>query len=370
MDICFRLEVPPYHRTNQIKERDKIATCTNVNSILNKQLVIWKNKLNNVKNWDVAKRISNKYEFIFSSGYTKINLVKKKPLSRSHFKLWEVLHDFNIIQEYQKIKTAHIADGPGGFIECICEYLKKYNIPHSSIDGITLRSKDKKIPNWKVSKENLKNFNIGLHNGCIYDCNIINDFVKNVGSQSVDFITADGGFDFSSDFNSQETQSYRLMFCEIYIALKLQKINGNFLLKVFDFFSSETIALLALCVSLYENAYIIKPNTSRPANSEKYLLFNKFVEDVAMEQTTNVNHMYNEIKKESFQLETNSIYNYENFYKNLTIYNVLYTTTQINYIKDTLELSKMLNDKIKNNMIEHNLKLCRQWCKEYNIDLT
>ena len=31
----------------------------------------------------------------------------------------------------------------------------------------------------------------------------------------MDFVTADGGFDFSYNFNRQEQLSYRIIFCEI-----------------------------------------------------------------------------------------------------------------------------------------------------------
>ena len=58
------------------------------------------------------------------------------------------------------------------------------------------------------------------------------DDVKN-GSDNYnccDFITADGGFDYSVDFNKQEEISVNLIFCEILYALILQKQDGCFIL--------------------------------------------------------------------------------------------------------------------------------------------
>ena len=366
MDFCFRYEVPSYQNNISV-DSEQLAVCSKINNTLNSQLTSWKNKLNHNKHWDTAKRISNKYEFIFSSGYNKFNLVKKKPLSRAYFKLWEILHDFDIIQKNVKTNSAHIADGPGGFIECVCDYFEKYNHEHTSIHGITLRSTDRKIPNWKVSKEHLCNFNIGLYDGCIYDRTVINDFIETVGNHSAEFVTADGGFDFSKDFNNQEKQCYKLMFCEVYIALRIQKNKGNFLLKVFDLFSSETITLLAMCSSFYKNMYVIKPNTSRPANSEKYLLFTNYIQDMTVTHHELLDKLFDEIDKETYSIDENTIHNFENFYSNITRYNIVYTMSQISHLKDTLELSRRLNEKTRSRLVEENLKLCKQWCLDYNI---
>ena len=49
----------------------------------------------------------------------------------------------------------------------------------------------------------------------------------------MEIITADGGFDFSIDFNKQETLSIKLIFCQICYAIALQKSGGTFILKIF-----------------------------------------------------------------------------------------------------------------------------------------
>ena len=44
-------------------------------------------------------------------------------------------------------------------------------------------------------------------------------------------ITADGGFDFSIDFNKQEEIGFNLIFAQVCYALTMQKHNGHFILK-------------------------------------------------------------------------------------------------------------------------------------------
>ena len=52
--------------------------------------------------------------------------------------------------------------------------------------------------------------------------------------KSIDYITGDGGFDFSIDFNNQENISFKLILSQIFFALIMQKEGGNFVLKIFD----------------------------------------------------------------------------------------------------------------------------------------
>ena len=51
----------------------------------------------------------------------------------------------------------------------------------------------------------------------------------------------------------------------------MQKKNGHFVLKIFDIFEDCTIDILYLLSSFYEKVIVMKPYTSRYANSEKYV---------------------------------------------------------------------------------------------------
>ena len=59
---------------------------------LNEKLYIEKNKIDNFKNWESIKKRYNKYEYIYSSIKCK-NICSKKPISRSYFKLCEILNE-------------------------------------------------------------------------------------------------------------------------------------------------------------------------------------------------------------------------------------------------------------------------------------
>jgi hypothetical protein len=93
----------------------------------------------------------------------------------------------------------------------------------------------------------------------------------------MDFITADGGFDFSLDFNKQEISISKLLFAQVCFAVTLQKKGGTFVLKIFDCFMEHTVDILYILSSFYDKVYITKPQTSRYANSEKYIVCKDFL---------------------------------------------------------------------------------------------
>ena len=92
----------------------------------------------------------------------------------------------------------------------------------------------------------------------------------------MDFLTADGGFDFSIDYEKQELASLKLIFAQIMYAIMLQKKGGTFILKIFDIFYKPSIEMIYLLNCFYDTVDICKPNTSRFANSEKYLVCKGF----------------------------------------------------------------------------------------------
>lgn len=231
--------------------------------------------------WDNIKRITNGYEYIHTTiPHSKHSISKIKPLSRAFFKLIEICNTFDLFSEENgNIKSFHLAEGPGGFIEAIT-YLR-FNTADKYY-GMTLLDQDNdNVPGWKKSLLFLKkNKNVFIEKGIdetgdLYSPNNFK-YSYETYKNSMDFITADGGFDFSVDFNKQESMALRLIFTEVIYAIVMQKKNGNFVLKMFDTFLKSSIDIIFLLSSLYSEVYITKPDTSRTANSERYIVCKEF----------------------------------------------------------------------------------------------
>ena len=243
--------------------------------------------------WDNFKKITNNYEYIHTSMPNSKNSVSKlKPLSRAFYKLIEMSNTFNILNKMEyNITSFHLAEGPGGFIEAT-NFIRKNE--KDSYHGITLiDDENDNIPGWRKSNMFLKKFkNVIIENGVggcgnLYNPENFKHYTR-VYKNSIDFITADGGFDFSIDFNNQERMALRLIFTEVIYAIMMQKRGGSFIIKMFDTFLKSSVDILYILSTMYSKIHICKPNTSRTANSERYVVCTNF-------KYENTDYLYNKL---------------------------------------------------------------------------
>ena len=381
--LCIKVPKEDIHLFEiEIKSQKKLPSPV-INIKENNYLKFYKNKIDelpNNKQWDTVKKITNEYELIHIPTNKKRrneSIAFYNPLSRSYYKMIEILTDYNLLDDYNynKIRTAHIAEGPGGFIEAL---INKRKNNYDEVNAITLKSCKKEIPGWRKAKIFLERHpNIRIHygednTGDIYNVKNIIDFRQKVGFNSCDLITADGGFDFSIDFNKQEQLSSRLIFCEIITALSVQKQGGNFICKFFDSYTNITIKLLWLLNCLYEQIIFTKPFTSRPANSEKYILAKNF-------KGINTQYLQNlyEVVEKWGKVENNNEYVEDIFKDKLDLryidliekYNKFNMFHQIQIIKETLDIITKNLSIDENQITENQILNALEWCKKYNIDI-
>lgn len=352
-------------------------------------LVELKNKIDTVTNpssWDRAKKLTNPHELVYTPNKKlKIDsIADRNPLSRSYFKLWEILHEFSkeniyphnheLLYKTQKMKVAHIAEGPGGFMEAMLNFRNQMDYHHDRLYGITLYPSNKEIPGWRKTYNLLKqNPNINIiygkdKTGDIYNTENILDFKQKVGEAEI--VTADGGFDFSIDFNKQEELALRLIYCEVVCALGVQKKGGMFVCKVFDLYTHLSIKLIYLLKCLYETLHIYKPSTSRPANSEKYIIACGFkgIDNTYFMELLGVIKRWHKIEADGYHVT--DIFGdipYQ-FYQSLKAYNTTSYNIQTIYIKKTLSI---IHHKCSLPYIKHLLQIQIKnavgWCQSYKI---
>ena len=323
--------------------------------------------------WDIIKKITNPYEYIHTIVPNhKCSLCKYKPLSRSFFKMIEIIDTFSFLNEPTHIQSFHLAEGPGGFIEA---FNYKRNNKQDIYYGMTLISDNVNIPSWKKATQLLSNNkNIKLEYGASKNGdlflkeNLIYCYKKYF--RAMDYITADGGFDFSLDFNNQEDMSFKLILSQIFYALIMQKQGGNFILKIFDIFKIKTIEIIYLLSNLYENVFIFKPNTSRCANSEKYIICRNFKNNnkkIITNIIENFDLLINKVDTiySLFNIQLNQL-----FITKLQEINSIYGQQQLENIKNTINLIrefKILN--IQHNLLNNNYNSFLKYLNIFNKNI-
>lgn len=341
-----------------------------------KQLKLMINKNNS--NWDSMKKYTNPYEFIHSNlPHLNYSIAKYKPISRAFFKLLEIYKHFDILTMSYPIKTFHLAEGPGGFIEATA-FLRKN--PNDKYYGITLiEDNNEKIPGWSKTSQFLENNkNVIIEKGVTGNGDLYNDnnyeYLLSKHRNSMEIITGDGGFDFSGDFNKQENNAFRLIFTQVVYAIGLQRYNGFFILKIYDVFLKNTCQIIYLLSCFYKKVYITKPNTSRYANSEKYIICKYF-------KYTDTREVCNRFKDILYIMKDINYNNYEltSIFQNKIPYyyisklneiNGIFINQQVDNIMNTIKLISYGDkrrdklDIIKN----QNIIKCIQWCEQHGLD--
>lgn len=340
----------------------------------------------NLYHWKKYKKYTNPYEFIHTPYDDTHKISKLKPLSRAFYKMVEISNHFKLLENYQNkiIKTFHLAEGPGGFIEAFTFLRKsKKNIFRGMTDdkqdiyyGMTLTDNDNKyVPGWKKSQQFLEEHkNVVIENGITGDGNLYSMdnllYCREKYGNIMDIITGDGGFDFSVDFNNQEVYASKLIFAQIMFAIVMQKNGGIFILKTFDSFTKISIDILYILHYLYETVYVCKPKTSRYANSEKYVVCKGF-KGIQADTLSRLINIYKVLMN-----TTNSIQNIfslihqpiEQYFLNIiSEINCVFTEQQIRTIHETIGFIYKNNQKQISNLLEQNVSKSIQWCKENNI---
>lgn len=177
-------------------------------------------------------------------------------------------------KKHEVLYFADVCAGPGGFSEYML-YKQKWNAKGF---GFTLKGQnDFKLSDFYAGTSETFNPYYGVEeDGDIFNpanlTSLKNAVLKNTDDKGVHVLMADGGFSVEGQENIQEILSKQLYLCQCLAALMLVRTGGNFLVKLFDIFTPFSVGLIYIMYRCFDNVSIHKPVTSRPANSERYLV--------------------------------------------------------------------------------------------------
>lgn len=354
--------------------------------------------------WRYIRDYINPYELIFPSKYYNKSIIDKvefykdinnigtgektinNMISRAYFKLWEILHDQKenkwgtVLNIYKNtpINVLAIAEAPGGFLQCVMDSrLKTTNgnfIKEDKFRGISLESGD---ISWNSNILDIYKNKIGMD--VIYgygkkegDLRDIEEhqYIKEVllNNEKAQIIVADGGIDVSDDPYTQEVQNHKLLYSEIIVALSNQAVGGTFVMKCYDLYTILSIQYLSILKFYYDKVYVIKPELSRPSNSEKYIIaMNYNGRFNALNEKKNLNMLSRwEDDKYIMELLANTD---SNILGSMKFINDYFSERQMMFIDTGIAASKK-SQSYKNNQVENKQNQYNQgklWCDMFGF---
>ncbi|XP_013407323.1 cap-specific mRNA (nucleoside-2'-O-)-methyltransferase 2 [Lingula anatina] len=196
-------------------------------------------------------------------------------------KFYEILSHFHLIpDEDDTFRTLHLCEAPGAFVCSLNHYLKskkattcwewEANTLNPYYEGSAVSSM---IGDDRLLYHTLEHWNFGKNGtGDIMDLEnhvfLRGEYNKN----TVKLVTADGSIDCQDNPGEQEQVVAHLKMCECLLALSALGKGGHFIQKMFTMFESNTICLMYLLNCSFEEVHLYKPATSKPGNSEVYVV--------------------------------------------------------------------------------------------------
>lgn len=221
--------------------------------------------------------------YMMTFKYQLTSNFKLKNVSNAGLKMTEIINQEKIIDNKAN-RLVHFgnAEMPGNFIVAVNYYIKsnKLNMNYdwygnSLLPGV-MGPKSEGLPDYYGFYKKYKDrwiMNEDKMNGDITDMNNIEYIENYFNNNKCDLYTSDAGVSLDiHDFNHQEFIEIKLKLAEVLCGLITLKAGGNMVIKIYTFFEKATIDVIIILSKLFKVLKIVKPMTSKPTNSENYII--------------------------------------------------------------------------------------------------
>jgi 23S rRNA U2552 (ribose-2'-O)-methylase RlmE/FtsJ len=330
-------------------------------------------------NWEYYKKIVNPYEIVYTKKKYKNfpdSISTVRPLSRSYFKMIEILDLIGFYkQPLHALRTAHVCEGPGGFIEALYDTAYSNKIHIDDTIAMTLQSSKNNIPGWRCTAHFLKKHNTvkiiyGKDNtGDIIAVDNQQFYINYADKHKYVIFTADGGFDFSSNYAKQEQLVFPLLIASTKIGFQVLKQGGVFVLKFIDFYNKATIDLLYLLSCHFMEWTLYKPAMSRPCNPEYYFIGKGFMR--CSDEVIDILYHWCSILENKEEIESllQSDYSPE-FKKIIDSLHDMSGKSQIEYLSRVFHIIEKNDDTLIQDYLHYNTRASYEWCKRFNVPIS
>lgn len=266
---------------------------------------------------NIFKTVTSNFESFKLTRYQIAQNRNTPSVSNAWIKAYELISEFKLVPELhsltdnQRKQWNHFdnCSFPGSFILAVYHYVftnrndafhAMYNWYASSMLSDVIQ--DDSHPDAilgdqyelykRYSEESTDGFNHWLMEPKLgLDGNILNrDYIIHIGNAlgnnteekenggHIDLYTAEFGVDVSEKklFNEQEFVHAKGDLAQVICGFNTLRSDGHMVCKIFTFFNPFTISLIALMRECFEEFYICKPASSKPDNSEIFLVGKEF----------------------------------------------------------------------------------------------
>ena len=237
-----------------------------------------KNYFRNAYNYEL---LTNRI-YLMDFRYRLMEIYNIPICTNAWLKCYEILYKEQIIANIDENTIYHFGNCelPGLFLMAT-NHLVKTHFPNKKYEWIansyiseTRESLEdmygiyKKYPKqWLMDKD---------HNGDTKSKKMI-DLFREKHAGKYNLYTSDAGISLLfEEFNKQEEVEFHLKMAEILVGLITLGEGGYLIVKFYTFFEKQTIDLFILISMCFEELKIVKPMSSKPANSEVYLVGKRY----------------------------------------------------------------------------------------------
>ena len=317
--------------------------------------------LNNLLTFDTTytfkflNQLINPYEYLFSNvPNSNLSICKVKPSSKIYYDILEIYNTLKLsecLPENNMISMYYGSNG-SAVLEYMQSFRENYEDTNIVIEPI-------------LHKQNITPLNSGTNT---QDDQLYTPIPDNILSMC-DYMYIE-----LPDKVYLDTNKYILgLLKAVKFILMYQSQYGCIILKLGHTYYKPVIDILYIISSLYNKAYIIKPNTSNNIFDEKYLVCKTFTSTSQKRGAylDKIDKMYTICYREQHEINIQSIVKNEinmYFLNKMEECNIIIGQQQIDVYDQMINLVKNKNklEKIETTR-KHNIQKCINWCEKYKL---
>lgn len=320
---------------------------TKIYNEINKLII--NDEFNHFYNYEKIIKIMNPYEYLFSNiPGLKTSISKLKTKSLLFYDLVEINNLLDLFSYNQNSSLNNILNISPNYEDF--NYYTELMINNNDNDNITSINK------------------------------LDNDSCKIINNKKYNFIYYEEINNVDSDTKLYINGVIKILF----VILNCQENDGNCLIKIDNIFYKPIIEIIYLLTNIFEKVYIIKPNTSNIATSEKYIVCKKFISyKITKINTTHIKNVKESDMKEDNLIEIiNNLNNFNNpnivslldkelpyyFLNKIYDLNSILAQQQLEVMEQLTTILKTKNKQEKLDLLKkNNIQKTIAWCEKSQI---